>query len=304
MFELGLSGQMFDDLTIDEHLSAAQRIGYRCVELRSTHVKPELPADELRRIRSIVAASGLTTSCLSCFVGNYGLFSDDECAKAFERFKGYLELASLMDSEMIRIWPAWQESSSAPASVWERTAEWIKRSGELARLHGKRLVIEMHHGTLCDTASSSARLLGMIGEDNVGVTLDPVNLYQVPTDYGEQAIRTLGKSLFNVHIKDIAQLRTGDFPYAFAYSYYAKHIGRFTKVVPPAPAAAERYYCHRRINAGAIDWAHVLRSLQRSGYRGRLIVESVCETNRLMPGGFELADACFRDVQALFAALS
>ena len=40
MFEVGLSGQMFDDLTIWDHLDAAIRVGYRSVELRSTHVKP------------------------------------------------------------------------------------------------------------------------------------------------------------------------------------------------------------------------------------------------------------------------
>ena len=143
----------------------------------------------------------------------------------------------------------------------------------------------------------------MIGEDNVGVTLDPVNLYQVPADYGEGAIRALGRSLFNVHIKDIVELTSADFPYHFAYSYYAKHIGRFTKVVPPQSLARERYYCHRRINAGGVDWAHVLRSLKNNGYHGRLIVESVSETNQLMPSAGDLAEACFKDVHSLYEAL-
>jgi L-ribulose-5-phosphate 3-epimerase len=144
----------------------------------------------------------------------------------------------------------------------------------------------------------------MIGEDNVGITLDPVNLYQVPADYGEDAIRALGTSLFNVHIKDIVELRTADFPYHFTYSYYARHIGRFTRVVAPRNLAGERYYCHRRINAGGVDWAHVLKSLKMNGYRGRLIVESVSETNRQMPVGGDLAEACFRDITDLFEALS
>jgi sugar phosphate isomerase/epimerase len=304
MFELGLSGQMFDDRTIWDHLSAAKRFGYRCVELRSTHVKPQLPAADLKKIRSTVEDSGLYTSCLSCFTGNYGLFTDKECAQAFDVFKAYVELSDLMDSEMIRIWPAWQESSSAPESVWDRSAVWMKKSSEYARKHHKKLVMEMHHGTLCDSALSSLKLLRMIDEDNVGVTLDPVNLYQVPTDYGEGAIRALGRNIFNVHIKDIVELATGDHPYHFTYSYYAKHIGRFTKVVPPQNLVQERYYCHRPINAGAVDWAHVLKSLKANGYRGRLIVESVSETNKHMPAGSDLAAACFTDVTGLFEALS
>jgi sugar phosphate isomerase/epimerase len=302
MFELGLSGQMFDDRPVWDHLDAAKRFGYRCVELRSTHVKPGLPKEELGRIRSTVEESGLYASCLSCFVGNYGLFSDEECEQAFETFKKYVELACFLNSEMIRVWPAWQESSSAPRSVWERAAVWMEKSARHAGRFHKKLVMEMHHGTLCDSAPSSLRLLKMIGEENVGLTLDPVNLYQVPADYGEEAIRSLGKYIFNVHIKDVVELKTGDYPYSFPYSYYAKHIGRFARVIPPSPLRKERYYCHRRINAGGVDWAHVLKGLKANGYRGRLIVESVSETNRHMPSGRDLAEACYRDVQDLLEA--
>lgn len=304
LFELGLSGQMFDDRPVEEHIAAAARSGYRCLELRSTHVKPETPVAERERVRAAIREAGLYTSCLSCFTGNYGLLSDAECDRAFEAFQRYVDLAVFMDAEMIRVWPAWQESASAPQAVWDRAASWMKRSALYARTHGRRLTMEMHHGTLCDSAASSLRLLEMIGEDNVGVTLDPVNLYQVPADYGEPAIRALGSSLFNVHIKDIVRLEGPDYPYAFPYSYYAKHIGRFTTVIPPQNLGPERYYCHRRINAGGIDWAHVLKSLQRSGYSGRLIVESVSETNRQMPAGAELAETCFKDVTRLYELLS
>jgi sugar phosphate isomerase/epimerase len=295
---------MFDDRPVWDHLDAARRFGYRCVELRSTHVKPGLPEEELQKIRSSIEEVGLYTSCLSCFVGNYGPLSNEECEQAFETFKQYVALASFLNSEMIRVWPAWQESSSAPDSVWHTAAVWMKRSAQFARRFDKKLVMEMHHGTLCDSASSSLRLLQMIGEDNVGLTLDPVNLYQVPADYGEEAIKALGKHIFNVHIKDVVELKTGDYPYSFPYSYYAKHIGRFARVIPPSPNRKERYYCHRRINAGGVDWAHVLKSLHTHGYRGRLIVESVSETNKHMPSGRDLAEACHKDIQGLFEALS
>ena len=303
MFEIGLSGQMFDNDPVWHHLDAAARFGYRCVELRSTHVKPGMPAEEIARIRSTIRDKGLYTSCLSCFVGNYGLCSDAECEAAFETFKQYIDLANTVDSAMIRVWPAWQESSSAPAAVWERTAAWMKKSAQHAARFQKKLVMEIHHGTLCDSAESSLRLLRMIDEENVGLTLDPVNLYQVPADYGENAIASLGRHIFNVHIKDIVRLQAADYPYSFPYSYYAKHIGRFAKVVPPPADRPERYYCHRRINAGGVDWAHVLTSLRKFGYQGRLIVESVSETNRHMPSGKDLAEACYQDVMDLIGAL-
>ena len=231
MFEVGLSGQMFDDLTIWNHLEAAGSIGYKYVELRSTHVKPEVAKHELKKIRYTLKDMGLLTSCLSCFIGNYGLLSDEDCENAFEDFKRYVDLACFFNSEMIRIWPAWQSSFSAPEPVWEKAIIWMKKSTEYANQYDKKLVMEMHHGTLCDTAQSSIELLKGINAENISVTLDPVNLYQVPADYGEKAIRTLGKYLFNVHVKDIVELKTGDYPYSFPYSYYADHIGCFTRVV-------------------------------------------------------------------------
>ncbi len=303
MFEVGLSGQMFDDLTIWDHLDAAIRVGYRSVELRSTHVKPGVAEAELKKIRSTLQDNGLAVNCLSCFVGNYGLLPDQECEKAFELFKQYVDLACFFDSEMIRIWPAWQESAVAPGPVWDKAAAWIKRSAEYAEPYRKKLVMEMHHGTLCDTAASSVKLLERIGAGNVGVTLDPVNLYQVPTGYGAEAIRTLGRHLFNVHVKDIVELVSGDYPYSFPYSYYARHIGRFTRVESPR-VEKERYYCHRRINSGGIDWSHVLKSLKASGYAGRLIIESVSETNRHMPSGRDLAETCYRDIMDLLEAIA
>jgi hypothetical protein len=45
-------------------------------------------------------------------------------------------------------------------------------------------------------------------------------------------------------------------------------------------------------------------SLKAGGYKGRLIVESVSETNKHMPAGSDLAAACFADVIELFESLS
>lgn len=298
MVEVGLSGQMFDATSIWEHLKAAAEIGYRSVEIRSTHINPKTSREEKEKVQAFLNAEGITVNCLSCFTGNYGLLTDDKCEEAYEVFKEYILLARLLDSKMIRVWPAWQESAKAPEEVWKRAARWMRKSGEYAAQYGKRLVMEMHHGTLCDRAESSIRLMDMIDLDNVGVTLDPVNLYQVPADYGMDAVKKLGRLIFNVHIKDIVQLKSASYTYGFPYSYYSTHIGKFTTVVPSI-VEEERYYCHRRINQGGVDWHEVLSALDHVEYNGRLIVESVSETNRDMPSGYDLAKMCFEDVSAL-----
>lgn len=298
MFAIGLSGQMFDELPVWEHLRAAADYGYKGVELRSTHVSPQTPESELAKIRLFLTEHNIKVTGLSCFTGNYGLLSEEECLQAFDVFKQFIKLACYLDAETVRVWPAWQASAAAPKEVWDRAAYWLKKSGQYASRYRKKIVIEMHHGTLCDTPASSLRLIEMIGLKNVGLTFDPVNLYQTPAEHGAQAVYELGANIFNVHVKDIICLDKNS-PYVFAYSYYATHIGRFAKVVSPEGLVQERYYAHRRISQGAINWPAILAALQKINYKGYLTVESVAENNRDMPSGRELAKMSYEDIAAV-----
>ena len=76
MFKIGLSGQMFDDRSVWEHLEAAKKYGYDTVELRSTHVNPNVSQDTLREIKEFLDGNNITVNGLSCFTGNYALLSE------------------------------------------------------------------------------------------------------------------------------------------------------------------------------------------------------------------------------------
>lgn len=294
---------MFDHLPVWDHLEAAVAAGYSAVELRSTHAKPDSDPAYLDAIKDYCDQNGLSVLALSCFVGNFGLADDTGCQDIYEQFKQYVTLAHKMDTDMIRLWPAWQESATAPAEVWDRAVEWCRKCCDYAAQQGKKVVFEMHHGTLCDTLDACKRLIEAVDCDNAGFILDPVNLYQVPAEDVKEYIYTLKGKIFIVHVKDIIRLPGGDFPYSFAYRFYAGHIGRFTKVIPPDPSRDD-YYAHRRINQGGVDWSGILKALTDIGYDGYLTVESVNETNKLMPEGRALALACYEDLQSLLAAES
>lgn len=298
MFKIALSGQMFDDLSVWEHLSAALDYGYDAVELRSTHISPATNRDTKEAVKHYLRDHQLPISCLSCFVGNFGLLSDEECQEALKTFRKWLGIAEEFQSPMIRLWPAWVESALAADEIYEKAAGWIRKCADLAQEKGVSIAMEMHHGTLLDTAESSLRLLEAIGKKNVGLILDPVNLYQVPVADIGGCIRKLGAHIFDVHIKDIIKLASPAHPGCFRYDFYAEHIGRFTKVVPPA-ADREDYYAHRRIGMGGVDWPAVIAALKEIGYHGYLAVESVSEKDAYMPSGRELAAACMRDVHSL-----
>ena len=298
MFKIGLSGQMFDDKSIWDHLEAAAKYGYDTVELRATHVNPNTPVALLQEIKSFLLENNISVNGLSCFTGNYALLDEERCLAAFETFKKFVDIAEYMNARSVRVWPGWIESAKADSQTVERASKWMRISADYAKEKGVLLFIEMHHGTLCDKADAALALLEAIDRNNVGLTFDPVNLYQVPENYVHETVRKLKKYIFNVHIKDIVKLDSGCHPYCFEYSFYAKHIGRFTPV-HFEERAEKQYYTHRRILQGGVDWHGVISALDEIGYNGALVVESVQEGNKYMPSGANLAKACMDDVKEL-----
>ena len=149
-------------------------------------------------------------------------------------------------------------------SYIKHTAKWLKIAADRAGELGIGLAMEMHHGTLLDCIDGAERLLEEVEKNNVGLIFDPVNLYQTGTYYGADAIRRIADRIFDVHVKDIILLQDDTESGCFAYSYYATHIGRFTKVVPP-DAVSERYYAHRRIGLGGVLlWRYFIASASTS----------------------------------------
>ena len=298
MFKITLSGQTFDSLSVWEHLSAAADYGYDGVELRSTHISPASSPEKKAAVKAYLRQRRLPVTCISCFVGNFGLQDDQECRQTLDTVRKWLDIAEEFGAPMIRMWPAWIESSAADEAVYDRAAEWMRKSADLAAERGLRIAMEMHHGTILDTPASSLKLLGMIDRKNVGLIVDPVNLYQVPVADIPACIRALSEHIFDVHIKDIILLSSPAHKGCFRYDFYAEHIGKFTRVVPPARERGD-YYAHRRIGMGGVDWPAILRTLEEIGYNGCLGVESVSEDDAYMPVGRELAAACMRDVKSL-----
>ncbi len=298
MFKITLSGQMFDSLSVWEHISAAADYRYDGIELRSTHINPASPPEKKDAVKAYLKNRDIPVTCISCFIGDFGLLSDEECEETLESFNKWLDIAEEFGAPMVRMWPAWVESAAAEQAVFERAALWMRRCADLARARDIRIAMEMHHGTILDTAESSLKLLRLIGRENVGLIVDPVNLYQVPVADIPDCIRKLAPYVFDVHIKDIIRLASPAHRGCFRYDFYAEHIGRFTRVVPPA-MPRDDYYAHRRIGMGGVDWPAIIDALEEIGYNGCLAVESVSERDAYMPQGRELAAACMRDVKSL-----
>jgi len=296
-----LGGNMYDDSTIEHLLKDAAHIGYEGVEIRGVGELKDgyIPVERAKQIKAMLDRYKLTPTNLSLFAGGFACNTEEENEEEVLKWKRYLDFASIIGCGMMRLNPGFIHSADVSKDDFARAVRWFQQCADLAGERNIRAVIEMHHGTLCDTAEASAAFVEAVGRSNVGLILDPVNLYQVPTEYGISTIKQLKPYLFNVHIKDIVELKGTEYPWAFGYSDYVPHIGRYHRVVPKQGAHEERYYCHRLINQGGIDWYEVFRGLEEIGYEGYLTIESVSKPGSDLPVHTALAQQCYNDLQHL-----
>ncbi|MBM4437070.1 MAG: sugar phosphate isomerase/epimerase, partial [Actinobacteria bacterium] len=152
---------------------------------------------------------------------------------------------------------------------------------------GVRVAIELHHGTLADSADGAHRLLDAVAHPAVGLVLDPANLMQTPAPFGAAAVDALGDRLLHVHVKDHAIVPGGD-PGAYPFRDYLRHIGQWVpRMEVPRLRQGPPWYAKRSLGDGHVPWPAILARLRERGYGGYLILES--EAGPGMPTGHELA---------------
>ncbi|MCR8634071.1 MULTISPECIES: sugar phosphate isomerase/epimerase family protein [Paenibacillus] len=300
-----LGGNMYDDSTIEHFLKDAADIGYEGVEIRGVGELKDghISQERAEQIKGLLDGYKLIPTNLSLFAGGFACNTDEENEAEVLKWERYLNFASTIGCGMMRLNPGFQHSDEVSKEDFARAVKWFQKCADLANERNIKAVIEMHHGTLCDTAESSIAFVEAVGRSNVGLILDPVNLYQVPTEYGIETIKRLKPYLYNVHIKDIVELKGDQYPWAFEYSDYVPHIGRYHRVIAKKNNNEERYYCHRLINQGGIDWYEVFRGLEQIEYSGLLTIESVSKPGSDLPVHTELAQQCYKDLQHLLTTI-
>jgi sugar phosphate isomerase/epimerase len=97
-------------------------------------------------------------------------------------------------------------SALATETHYERAAEAFRHLGDCAERLGVRLVFEIHMNSLHDTIASTAKLLDMIGCDNVMANPDPGNMFSTSTaEKDPDALDLLDGRLGYFHFKNCYQ---------------------------------------------------------------------------------------------------
>jgi sugar phosphate isomerase/epimerase len=173
----------------------------------------------------------------------------------------------------------WTVNGSAMASAahLEQVADCYRRVAEYAADRGVRVAVEVHPNTVHDTVAATARLIALVGHDNLLVTLDPANSVAIDdADLNPAVVDLVADRVAYFHLKN-CMLRDGgaDFTVDAAAGIVDNYrwLARIAEL--PAVTAVCVEYCgagdpHPRLAAGRRYLEDTLRlvALQRRAPAG------------------------------------
>jgi sugar phosphate isomerase/epimerase len=251
--KVGVFTVSLPDLTPDEAVREIKDAGYDGVEWRVTHVPEELRSDEssfwgnnlctleptveeARRARRLSEEAGLEIPGL----GTYVALGDLEAAHEAMRF------AVTAGVPQVRV-GAGAPDGRPYEELFDAAREFLAGVEDLARSHGVKALIEIHHKTICPSASLAQRLVSSFDPGLVGVILDPGNMAQEGFEDYRIGAELLGPYLAHVHIKNSAFER------------------------PAGGGVWEPRWAP--LEDGVVDFGQVFEALEHVGYDGWLVME-------------------------------
>ena len=197
------------DLMPEEAVREIKDAGYDGVEWRVTRVPDEVKGEEpsfwgnnlctlqpteeeAQRARRLSEEVGLEVPGL----GTYVAVGDLEAADEAMRF------AVTAGAPQVRVGAgpldgSYEESFSA-------AREFLGGVEEMAGSHGVKALVEIHHKTICPSASLAHRLVSAFDPERIGVIFDPGNMAQEGFEDYRIGLELLGPYLAHVHIKNSA----------------------------------------------------------------------------------------------------
>lgn len=162
--------------------------GNRCTWPLSTFV------DDAPEIRSLTETAGLAMPAL----GTYASCSDMNAVEQAIRGAAALGVAKL------RINVPKYDGQSDFKRLRDSAKSQYQDVATLARQHGVRALVEIHHRSIVPSASAAASFLDGIDPQDVGVIHDAGNMVYEGFEQYRLGLETLGPYLAHVHIKDAA----------------------------------------------------------------------------------------------------
>jgi len=198
------------DLTPERAVRELRSAGYDGVEWRMIHVpealKTEPPSfwgnnlctlepteEEARRGRVLAEGAGLAVAGLGTYIGVGDLGTTERM----------MRLAGIAGAPWVRV-GAGKPNDGSYVQTFDAAKDFLAGAETLAGEYGVKALVEIHHGTICPSASLAHRLVSGFDPGRVGVIFDPGNMvYEGFEDY-RIGLELLGPYLAHVHLKNAA----------------------------------------------------------------------------------------------------
>ncbi len=250
------------EYSFSEQLGLAKELGYDGVEVRVADVDPAKkdepfspwgnrkdsigPTNIMERIpemQAAVKATGVEICALAPYCG----------ATEPEKFEPLAAAAARLKVPLVRVMAPWYEGKAAFERLFGAARKGLAEVARIARRHGVRAALEIHHGGLAASPSGARRLVDGLDPKDIGITLDPGNMVFEGAEDWRMACELLGPYLAHIHVKN-AKWELREKPAAGPWVWQAS-------------------WCY--LNEGVANWKELMAALRHVKYDGWLSLEDL-----------------------------
>ena len=256
-----------DEIAVDfaEACRAAAESGLQYVDIRKVWgvFSHQVPRERWTEMDGILRDHGLRLGAVQSNFGKCPL-SGPEYDEHIRFFPILVEQAHYFETDTIRVFPFWNETKitydppppgGLRPNLEPMLPEIVRRfrpAADLAAREGVKLGFEPEHSTFSGSPQEVARIVEAVENPSVGVAWDVNNGWDdAPLD---EAYALFKGKIVNVHVKE--RVMSPEERRAFAR------------------AGGEPRRQPALLGTGAIPWPHLIRTLERDGFRGAYSIET------------------------------
>ena len=148
--------------------------------------------EDAPRIRALTEGAGLAMPAVGTYVGC------GDPAAVERAMRG----AAALGAPQLRVNVPSYDGTTGYLRLRDRSLVEYGEVAALARAHGLRALVELHHGGLLPSASAAATFLGRFDPRDVGAIYDPGNMVHEGHEQYRLGLEVLGPYLAHVHLKN------------------------------------------------------------------------------------------------------
>lgn len=237
----------FRDRLLDYALDVAIETGFDGVEIwgREPHMAERFDENRLRAAKKLLDQ----TKAVPYVFGSYVRFGATKL-EGHPSVGDALHTARWLKTPLLRVWASDVSSAEATEAVWQRTVAEARDACDAAAKLGLVLAVEMHQGSLADTAASALKLMHLVERSNFRL-----NFQIAARDDGqtpEERLTAVLPWVAHVHAQNYARL----------------------------PEALDDPVRRAPLAAGVADYARLVGILKEGGYQGCIGVEFAYDEGR------------------------